>query len=306
MIFIDAKLIHFSRYFRTKNSNNNLALLRACSFIMKIFMAVCLCLLLVFQVLQVVEGISLFKINRSAQLPVHADAYDDYPNAEDQPVLAKDSQSSNYSILVAKPIPFPDSKSVAMERSAIANELDDCIFVNCSCISDSDEKGGEIEVDCKDLKHRISNESFPKRLAAGSPQSILITSLSLPGIGIANVPDEAFSNLRVQQIDLSSNTINEIAATAFLKADGLIILDLENNKLGQMPSEALSQALTPLVDLSRLILAENHLSYVPNLVELHSLEVLSLKGNEIDSITSSELKLPATLLELDLSNNKIM
>lgn len=101
---------------------------------------------------------------------------------------------------------------------------------------------------------------------------------------------------------LRSNQINKIQKGAFSGLSKLQVLDLSNNLLGELYTEALEDLKAS--PLQRLILKSNHIGIVQHnaLTDLKSLQFLDLQDNALDRIPNGNLP---SLLRLNLGQNKI-
>ncbi|XP_076994884.1 extracellular matrix protein 2 isoform X2 [Tamandua tetradactyla] len=153
-----------------------------------------------------------------------------------------------------------------------------------------------------------------------------ITSLELFGNAITSIPDEAFNGLpNLERLDLSKNNITSsgIGPKAFKLLKKLTRLNMDGNKLTQIPSEL------PCT-LEELKINENHLQAIDeeSLSDVNQLVTLELEGNNLSEINVNPLAfkplkslsylrlgknkfriipqgLPASIEELYLENNQI-
>ncbi|XP_014216739.1 toll-like receptor 6 [Copidosoma floridanum] len=158
-----------------------------------------------------------------------------------------------------------------------------------------------------------------------------LSALNLAGNGIAVVADEAFYGLRsLRSLDLSDNRIVALPADVFRDAaTSLKELKLQNNSLAVLAPNLMAnmQQLVAL-DLSRNVLTSsgmdsgtfaglirlivldlsfNQLTHVNELMfkDLYTLQILSLKFNELTDIPADTFAPMSNLHTLELSHNRL-
>lgn len=122
-----------------------------------------------------------------------------------------------------------------------------------------------------------------------------IRSLDLSFNYLSQVPVEVF--LYPSEIDLSNNEIVELPA-AVAAYDHITGLYLSANRLVTLPSW-----VARCVNLESLEASGNQLDRLPSLASIGGLEILALRGNELDG--SQIEQLPESLKFLDVSSNPI-
>ena len=113
--------------------------------------------------------------------------------------------------------------------------------------------------------------------ARTQPDSVL--KLSLRGKKLKEFPNEIFSFLNLQVLNLSKNNIKEIPANIG-KLKMLQELDMSNNKLTNLPVQ-----IGQLSNLSKLKLNRNEITSLPEEISgLVNLEMLEMWDNELDTV----------------------
>jgi Leucine-rich repeat (LRR) protein len=110
--------------------------------------------------------------------------------------------------------------------------------------------------------------------------------------------DALDKNSKLERIYFQGTALREISPV-FLALKNLKVLDLENNRIGEMKN---LQMCTGLLHLN---LSQCRISKVQGLTSLLALEYLNLSGNNIETIDNA-LKKCRNLLEVDLSDNRIV
>lgn len=137
-----------------------------------------------------------------------------------------------------------------------------------------------------------------------SNHSLYIKDFNLAGNKLSRLPMDAFKNLEISRMHLSSNGLVQIDDSAFRGLEySLEYLSLENNLISSFP-----KSLSEMKKLSYLYLANNDLR---NLTEenfhgfAENLKALSLGSNNFQSVPTEALSNCTNLLHLNLGYNKL-
>lgn len=128
--------------------------------------------------------------------------------------------------------------------------------------------------------------------------------LSLSGLNLISLPEDAFADLKnLQILDLSFNKFASLPETLFAGLTNLKRLDLDKNQLLTLPEGI----FTGLTKLEHLHLNYNELSALPEKVfaELASLKKLHLYYNQLNNLPEKVFAGLTNLETLELSHNQL-
>ncbi|RNA27338.1 leucine-rich repeat-containing 15, partial [Brachionus plicatilis] len=209
-----------------------------------------------------------------------------------------------------------------------------CLFEKCECSGDvmQDEilESNDQAVKIYDIYCRLeeTNEmgGFPARDSSPEAQTGRVYIFDLQSNKIRSIPDEAFTGLDVQYLDMNLNEIRVIGNRSLSGLAGSVALDMsynqieliepdafnhatfelralkiDSNKLGSMEPAQLSSVFRSLGTLSALQMANNGLSEMPRISHLGQLKQLSLSKNQIEHLGH----IPSSVSDLNLDHNRL-
>uniref|UniRef100_A0A1B0GJZ8 Uncharacterized protein n=2 Tax=Lutzomyia longipalpis TaxID=7200 RepID=A0A1B0GJZ8_LUTLO len=154
----------------------------------------------------------------------------------------------------------------------------------------------------------LSHNRLENNLNGGSFNGLLtLQTLILSSNGITEVPWESFVPLStLQYLHLENNNLTKLAKGAFGKLPVVFELNLFNNQI----SDISKKAFDGLLALLTLNLSTNSLETIPNdafasLVALRTLDLSHNKLEKLDNKTNSIIEDCLSLIEIDLSFNRI-
>ncbi|XP_059480749.1 insulin-like growth factor-binding protein complex acid labile subunit [Neocloeon triangulifer] len=187
------------------------------------------------------------------------------------------------------------------------------ICVVCRCTTASN---GQVSVHCSNTDAVIEmtrDEVWPTHLRSISlnhaqlqelpelPKQKLHT-LSLAHNALVDIPDRAFVNFDLQELNLGYNGLAELRERTLQGAKDLRVLKVHHNNLKEFDWSAVSH----MTQLSEIHLQDNHLSNLTGApLELHELKVLNLSGNSLTEFPTDTCSNLVRLEELDLTNNQL-
>lgn len=151
------------------------------------------------------------------------------------------------------------------------------------------------------------NESNKQTQNTIAQQLITIKDLLLDNNLLRSLPDETFSNCKIERLILSNNRLSSISSNLFLNSplsNSLRILDLSNNLLDQ-----LDHSLVGLKKLQSLFVRNNQLRKLDESTfksSVETLQVLDLSGNQFTQIPYQSFEPIKKLFKLNMQNNQII
>ena len=145
--------------------------------------------------------------------------------------------------------------------------------------------------------NRLSNLQMP-------PSLIQLTELDMSGNELVKVEAEGLVGLEaLTHLNLADNQLQSIHSATFRNASSILVLDLSNNQLMELP-----ESLKYLTNLQTLDIGRNFISDISQspLGVMEGLWRLQIHGNQIRNISHSVFSNLRTLQILDMSANKIV
>lgn len=152
------------------------------------------------------------------------------------------------------------------------------VFTLCPCVQAYDDQGNKLPskgvVDCSNK----GLNSVPEPQNIDTVYNLTLHGLHLNGNNITSLPANAFNGVKIQEIDLSGNALNDVANGAFLgSTQTLVRLTIEGNLTNKPPQVALR--------------------------ELHQLQKLTLRDYDVNVLEDYKYFLPfGQLRDLTLDN----